>query len=183
MEVLGALVAVTDRREHPVPAWSPSFGCTRLSRLLLPTIKGAQQRAAGRVLDLRGPLATGFAYGNASELLVSKYPCRTAQGTFDTVCSFGALSAAVDLCSVLKSVHAFMGGESRFLFVERDGGASRWRRLLDGPVRLVWGISASRDISGALWSAGFELLYLDRQVVYLLGYVPVKVVFGVARRV
>ena len=183
MEVLGALVAVTDRREHPVPAWSPSLACTRLSRLLLPVIRGAQQRAVGRVLDLRGPLATGFAYGNASELLVSKHPCRTAQGTFDTVCSFGVLSAALDLRSVLESVHAFMGGESRFLFVELDGGAARWRRLLDGPVRLFWGISASRDISGALWSTGFELLYLNRRVVYLLGFAPVRVVFGVARKV
>ena len=181
LEILRALVAVTDRGSLSVPGWAPSFDCTGLARRVLPLVHGAQLRAEGRVLDLRGALATGFAYESASELVVAKSPSHAGKGAFDTVCSFGALSAAVDPSAVLKSVRADLDKEGRFLFVELDGGAARWRRLLDGPVRLIWGVSASRDISGAIWKAGFELLHLDRGTVYLLNFVPVEVVSGIAR--
>ncbi len=174
------MVALTEKVESEI-GWTPSFDCVVLARRLYRLVSAAQRAAVGRVLDLRGPLASGFAYERASDLVVARIGGSSANSPFDTVCSFGALSEVEELQFGLEYIRAAMGSHSRLLFVELDGEASRWRKLLDGSVRLIWGVSASRDISGTLWRSGFELLYLQRWPVPVLGPVTVKVVYGVAR--
>ena len=169
----------------PSPApprnWTPSLPCASLARLLNPVVVGAQRVAFGRVLDLRGPLASGFSYAADVELLVGRPRNSAVEGCFDTICSFGSLSAAANLPALLAEVRAVMGKRGRLLFVELDGGANRWCKLLDRPVEVLWGISPSRDISGILWATGFELLYMQRKTVRFFGPLTVKVVYGVAR--
>ncbi len=158
-------------------------GCGPLRRRLRPDVIAMQRRAAGRVLDLRGPLAGGFAYENLQELVVAPVSAVTGRtdAPFDTVCSFGALAAAPSVEGLLAGLRAVMAPGSRLLFVEPDGDARRWRRRLDRVARRLWGMAMARDISGSLWRSGFEVLSIDRRPLRLCGLPLVRVVVGAAR--
>lgn len=135
------------------------------------------------MLDIGGPLAGGFAYESARELVVA--PPVSLDGRdgdpFDTVCSFGALAAAPCLDVLVAELRALVAADGRLLFVELDGDASRHRRRLDRLGWRTWGMSISRDISGALWAGGFEVISLDRRRLRAGRPGLLRVVFGVAR--
>ena len=154
-----------------------------LRRLVRPDVAAMQRRAGGLVLDIRGPLAGGFAYESVRELIVAPPASldERAGTPFDTVCSFGALAASPCLDSLVASLRPLVASDGRLLFVELDGDAGRWRRRLDRLGRRMWGMSMSRDITGALWAGGFEVIALDRRP--LRGGPPglLRVVVGVAR--
>ncbi len=150
---------------------------------LRPVVVDMQRRAVGRVLDIRGPLASGFAYEAVRELVVAP-PSSVADRPgehFDTVCSFGALSAAPTPDSLVAALAGLLGSDGRLLFVELDGDARRWRRRLDRIARRRWGMSMSRDISGGLWAGGFELTSLDRRLLRRGVVGSLRVVVGAAR--
>lgn len=158
-------------------------GSGSLRRLARPAVLETQRSATGRVLDIRGPLAGGFVYESASELVVVPAASLGAapDGPFDTVCSFGALAAArrrEDLAARLLSLLA-PGG--RLLFVELDGDASRWRRKLDRLARRRWGVSMAADISGDLWAGGYEVTSVDRRPLRQGRAALLRVVVGAAR--
>ncbi len=158
-------------------------GSGALRRRLRSAAVDMQRRATGRVLDIRGPLASGFSYGEVRELVVAP-PASAIERSgerFDTICSFGALAAAPALDTLVAVLRGALAPDGRLLFVELDGDARRWRRRLDRIARRMWGISMSRDISGALWAGGFELTSLDRRS--LRGGPPglLRVVVGAAR--
>ena len=142
-----------------------------------------QRRAAGRVLDIRGPLAEGFAYDSVSELVVaSAHSLGERSGErFDTVCSFGAMSAAPCLETLIETLRAMTAPGGRLLFVELDGDASAGRRRLDRLARRLVGMSVARDISGALWAGGFEIASLDRRPLRPRGPSLLRIVVGTAR--
>lgn len=157
---------------------------TSLRRLLRPDVAAMQRRAAGRALDVRGPLASGFAYDSVRELVVAP-PSSLAdrdEAPFDTVCSFGALAAAPRLEPFVATLLPLTAPDGRLLFVELDGDAGRWRRRLDRVARRMWGMSVSRDITGALWAGGFEVTSLDRRPVCHGPPGLLRVVVGAARR-
>lgn len=158
-------------------------GGTALRRLLGPDVAAMQRRAGGLVLDIRGPLAGGFAYESVRELVVAPPASLDDRaGTpFDTVCSFGALAAAPCLDSLVATLRPLVASDGRLLFVELDGDAGRWRRRLDRVARRMWGMSMSRDITGALWAGGFEVTSLGRRP--LRGGPPglLRAVVGIAR--
>ena len=158
-------------------------GCGPLRRRLRPHVIAMQRRAVGRVLDLRGPLAGGFAYENPQELVVAPLSALAdrAGAPFDTVCSFGALAAATAVEEFLAGLRAVMAPGSRLLFVEPDGDARRWRRLLDVAARRLWGIPTARDISGILWRGGFEVVSIERHPLRIGGMPLVRFVMGAAR--
>ena len=142
-----------------------------------------QRGAAGRVLDIRGPLAEGFAYDSASELVVaSAHSLGERSGErFDTVCSFGAMSAAPCLETLTGTLRSMTAPGGRLLFVELDGDAGPWRRRLDRVARRLVGMSMARDISGALWAGGFEIASLDRRPLRPGGPGLMRIVVGAAR--
>ncbi|MDE0652176.1 MAG: hypothetical protein OXI26_00785 [bacterium] len=154
-----------------------------LRDVLRPEVLAMQHRATGRVLDIRGPLAGGFAYEAIRELVVA--PPRSlgerAGEPFDTVCSFGAMAAAPCLETLVATLRPLVAPAGRLLFVELDGDARGWRRRLDGVARRRWGLSMARDVTGALWAGGFEVISLDR--IPLRGGPPglLRVVVGIAR--
>ena len=156
---------------------------TALRRLLRPDVLAMQRRAGGRVLDIRGPLAGGFAYESVRELVVAPpaSPADRAGNPFDTVCSFGALAAAPCLDSLVATLRPLVASDGRLLFVELDGDGCRRRRRLDRLSRRMWGMSMSRDISGALWAGGFEVISLDRRPLRHGPPGLLRVVLGVAR--
>ena len=140
-------------------------GSGALRRALRPAVLELQRSATGRVLDIRGPLAGGFAYEAARELVVAP-PASLgdrAGEPFDTVCSFGALSAAPCLDSLVAELLLLLAPDGRLVFVELDGDARSWRRRLDGVARRLWGTSMGRDITGALWAGRFEVTSLERR--------------------
>ena len=151
-----------------------------LRRRLRPAVLETQRRATGRVLEIGGPLAGGFAYESPGELVVAPASSvgEPAREPFDTVCSFGALSAAPSLDSLVATLGGLLTDGGRLLFVELDGDARR-RRPLDRLARRMWGMAMSRDISGALWAGGFEVISLDRRPLGYRGLL--RVVVGVAR--
>ena len=160
-----------------------SGGSGALPRLLRPAVLEMQRSATGRVLDIRGPLAGGFAYESARELVVvpaASLGDRTGE-PFDTVCSFGALAAARHLEDLVATLRPIMAPDGRLLFVELDGDARRWRRRMDRIARRFWGASMARDISGALWAGGFEVISLDRRPLRPGGPGLLRVVVGTAR--
>ena len=146
-----------------------------------------QRRATGRVLDIRGPLAEGFAYSSVSELVVaSAHSLGERSGErsgerFDTVCSFGAMSAAPCLETLAETLRAMTAPGGRLLFVELDGDAGAGRRRLDRLARRLVGMSMARDISGALWAGGFEIASLDRRPLRPRGLGLLRIVVGTAR--
>ena len=158
-------------------------GAGTLRRLLRPAVLETQRSATGRVLDLRGPLAGGFAYDSAEELVVrpATAPGGRSDEQFDTICSFGALAAARRLEEFVASLRPLVAPGGRLLFVELDGDARRWRRRLDRIARRFWGASMAGDISGALWAGGFELTSLDRRPLRTRGPGLLRVVVGAAR--
>ena len=158
-------------------------GCGPLRRRLRPDVIAVQRRAVGRVLDLRGPLGGGFAYENPHELVVASLPALAdrAETPFDTVCSFGALAAAPAAGEFLAGLRAVMAPESRLLFVELDGDARRWRRVLDVAARRLWAIPTARDISGILWRGGFEVVSIQRHPLRIGGMPLLRYVVGAAR--
>ncbi len=158
-------------------------GCGPLRRRLRPDVIAMQRRAGGRVLDLRGPLAGGFAYENPQELVVAPLSALAgrADAPFDTVCSFGSLATAPSAEEFLAGLRAVMAPGSRMLFVEPDGDARRWRRRLDRVARRLWGMPMARDVSGDLWRGGFEVLSIGRRPLPLCGLPLVRVVVGAAR--
>ncbi len=150
---------------------------------LRPVVVDMQRRAVGRVLDIRGPLASGFSYEAVRELVVAP-PSSVADRSgerFDTVCSFGSLAAAPTLDSLVAALRGLLDPDGRLLFVELDGDARRWRGRLDRVARRRWGMSMSRDISGALWAGGFELTSLDRRPLRCGVVGSLRVVVGAAR--
>ena len=154
-----------------------------LRRTLRPEVLEMQRRATGRVLDIRGPLASGFAYGSARELLVAPAAspgARTGEH-FDTICSFGALAAARRLDDLVATLRPMLAPGGLLLFVELDGDCRRWRRRLDRAARRLWGLSMACDISGALWAGGFEVISLDRRPLRPGGLGLLRVVVGAAR--
>lgn len=158
-------------------------GSGALVHRLRPAVADMQRRAVGRVLDIRGPLAGGFAYGEVRELVVAP-PAPAVERTgdrFDTICSFGALAAAPTLDSLVAELRESLASEGRLLFVELDGDARRWRRRLDRIARRMWGMAMSRDISGALWAGGFEVTSLDRRPLRCGALGSLRVVVGAAR--
>ena len=100
---------------------------------------------------------------------------------FDTVCSFGALSAAPCIESLVATLRPMVRSGGRLLFVELDGDARPWRRRLDRVARRRWGMSMAGDITGALWAGGFEVVSLDRRPLRSGGTRLVRVVIGAAR--
>lgn len=142
-----------------------------------------QRSAAGRVLDVRGPLAGGFAYDGIGELVVVPAPALAGVTgeQFDTVCSFGAMSAAPCLETLVGALGSMTAPGGRLLFVELDGDARPWRRRVDRVARRLLGMSMARDISGTLWAGGFELASLDRLPVRPRGPGLLRVVVGAAR--
>ncbi len=158
-------------------------GAGTLRRLLRPAVLELQRSATGRVLDIRGPLAGGFAYESARELVVAPAASpgdRTGE-PFDTICSFGALAAAHRLEDLVATLRPIMAPDGRLLFVELDGDARRWRRRLDRIARRFWGVSMAGDISGALWAGGFEVISLDRRPLRSGRSGLLRVVVGAAR--
>ena len=160
-----------------------SGGSGALRRLLRPAVLETQRSATGRVLDIRGPLAGGFAYESARELVVAPaVSLGDRHGEqFDTVCSFGALAAARHLGGLVATLLPIMAPGGRLLFVELDGDARRWRRRLDRVARRLWGMSMAGDVSGALWAGGCEVISLDRRPLRPRGPDLLRVVVGVAR--
>ena len=158
-------------------------GSGALRRALRPAVLELQRSATGRVLDIRGPLAGGFAYESARELVVAPPGALgdRAGEPFDTVCSFGALSAAPCLDSLVAELLALLAPDGRLVFVELDGDARRWRRRLDGVARHRWGVSMGRDITGALWAGGFEVISLERRPLRHGARGLLRVAAGVAR--
>lgn len=158
-------------------------GSGTLRRLLRPAVLELQRSATGRVLDLRGPLAGGFAYESAREVVVATAasPVGCSDEPFDTVCSFGALAAAPHLADLVATLRPMTAAGGRLLFVELDGDARRWRRRLDRLARHRWGTSMARDISGALWAGGFELTSLERRPLRPGTAGLLRVVVGAAR--
>ena len=158
-------------------------GAGALRRLARPAVLEAQRSATGRVLDLRGPLAGGFAYESASELVVVPAASLGAapDGPFDTVCSFGALAAARSRQDLVARLRSLLAAGGRLLFVELDGDASRRRRRLDRLARRRWGVSMAADISGDLWAAGYEVTSVDRRPLRQGRAGLLRVVVGVAR--
>ncbi len=139
-------------------------GVAALRVRLRPEVLDIQSRATGRVLDIRGPLASGFSYGSASELVVAppwSLDERAAE-PFDTICSFGAMAAAPCLERLVARLLRLSAPDGRLLFLELDGDARPWRRRLDGLARRYWGLSLGRHISGALWTGGYEVTSLSR---------------------
>lgn len=180
-------VAPTEERDwavaDPGSNMRLSGGSGTLRRLVRPAIRDLQRSATGRVLDIRGPLAGGFAYESARELVVAPAASlrdRTGE-PFDTICSFGALAAARHLEDLVATLRPIMAPDGRLLFVELDGDARRWRRRLDRIARRFWGVSMAGDISGALWAGGFEVTSLDRRPLRPGGPGLLRVVVGVAR--
>lgn len=158
-------------------------GSGALRGVLRPDVLAMQRRATGRVLDIRGPLAGGFAYEAVSELVVappSSLDDRAGE-PFDTVCSFGALAAAPCLETLVATLRPLVAPAGRLLFVELDGDARGWRRRLDRVARRRWGLSMARHVTAALWAGGFEVISLERRP--LPGGPPglLRVVVGVAR--
>lgn len=158
-------------------------GGTALRRLLRPDAAAMQRSAGGRVLDIRGPLAGGFDYESVQELVVAPPASLDdrAGNPFDTVCSFGALAAAPRLDSLVAALRPLVASDGRVLFVELDGDGRRWCRRLDRPARRLWGMSMSRDITGALWAGGFEVTSVDRRPLRHGPPGLLRVVVGVAR--
>ena len=156
-------------------------GSAALRRLLRPAVLDMQRRAAGRVLDIRGPLAGGFDYESVRELVVAPPGALgdRSDEPFDTVCSFGAMAAAPRPETLVATLRPLVAPAGRLLFVELDGDARPWRRRLDRVARRLWGMSMARDISGALWAGGFEVLSLERRPLGHRGLL--RVVVGVAR--
>ena len=154
-----------------------------LRRELRDEVLAMQRRAAGRVLDIRGPLAGGFAYESVRELVVAPPQSlgHRADEPFDVICSFGSLAAAPRLDSLVATLGGLLAPDGRLLFVELDGDARRWRRRLDRVARRLWGMSMSRDISGALWAGGFELTSLQRRPLRQRVVGSIRVVVGMAR--
>ncbi len=154
-----------------------------LRRVLRPDTLELQRGAVGRVLDVRGPLASGFAYDGVQELAVVPVPALAgvAGERFDTVCSFGALSAAPCLETLVGALGSMTAPGGRLLFVELDGDASPGRRRLDRVARRLLGMSMARDISGALWAGGFEIASLDRRPLRPRGPGLLRIVVGAAR--
>ena len=153
-----------------------------LRRLLCPEVQDMQRRATGRVLDIRGPLAGGFAYESVRELVVAPPQSLDGRGDepFDVVCSFGAMAAAPCLETLVAMLRPLVAADGRLLFVELDGDARRWRRRLDGLARRRWGMSMACHITAALWAGGFEVTSLERRP--LRGRPGLlRVVVGVAR--
>ena len=154
-----------------------------LRRLLRPEVLATQRRAAGRVLDIGGPLAGGFAYESVSDLVVAPPQSLGERGDepFDAVCSFGAMAAAPCLATLVATLRPLVASSGRLLFVELDGDARRWRRRLDGLARRRWGMSMARHVTAALWAGGFEVTSVDRRP--LRGRSPglLRVVVGAAR--
>lgn len=142
-----------------------------------------QRAAVGRVLDVRGPLASGFAYESIRELVVDPAPALAdvSDEPFDTVCSFGAMSAAPCLEESVATLLSMTAPGGRLLFVELDGDARPWRRRLDRVARRLLGASMARDISGALWAGGFEIASLDRRPLRSGGRGLLRIVIGSAR--
>ena len=158
-------------------------GSGALRRLLRSEVLEMQRRATGRVLDIGGPLAGGFAYESAGELVVAP-PQSLGEGgdePFDVVCSFGAMAAAPCLATLVAMLRPLVASDGRLLFVELDGDARRWRRRLDGLARRRWGMSMACHVTAALWAGGFEVTSLDRRP--LRGGSPglLRVVVGAAR--
>ena len=158
-------------------------GSGTLRRLLRPAVLEMQRSATGRVLDVRGPLAGGFAYESAREVVVAPTSSlRDRSGEhFDTICSFGALAAAPRLEVLVATLRPMMAPGGRLLFVELDGDARRWRRRLDRLARRLWGASMASDISGALWAGGFEVISLDRRLLRPGFPGLLRIVVGTAR--
>lgn len=158
-------------------------GGRSLRRVLRPDTLEMQKGAAGRVLDIRGPLAEGFAYDSVSELVVASAHSLVERSgeRFDTVCSFGAMSAAPCLETLAETLRSLTAPGGRLLFVELDGDARAWRRRIDRSARRLVGMSMARDISGALWAGGFEIASLDRRPLRAGGPGLLRIVAGTAR--
>jgi hypothetical protein len=154
-----------------------------LRRVLRPAVIESQRAAAGRVLDVRGPLASGFAYEGIRELVVDPAPAlaEVRGERYDTVCSFGAMSATRCLEELVETLLSLTAPGGRLLFVELDGDASAGRRRLDRGARRLLGMSMARDISGALWAGGFEIASLDRRPLRSRGPGFLRFVVGAAR--
>lgn len=132
---------------------------------------------------MRGPLAGGFAYDSVRELVVAP-PASLGDRCgepFDTICSFGALGAAPCLETLVAALAPLLAPDGRLLFVELDGDARPWRRRLDRPARRLWGMSMGRDIAGALWAGGLEVVSLDRRPLRSGRSGLLRVVVGAAR--
>ncbi|MDE0194247.1 MAG: hypothetical protein OXP08_01735 [bacterium] len=158
-------------------------GSGTLRRLLRPEVLEIQRRATGRVLDIGGPLAGGFAYDSVNELVVAP-PQSLGEGAdepFDVVCSFGAMAAAPCLETLVAMLRPLVAPDGRLLFVELDGDARRWRRRLDGLARRRWGMSMARHVTAALWAGGFEVTSLDRRPLRGRAKSLLRVVVGTAR--
>ena len=158
-------------------------GAGALRHLARPAVLEAQRSATGRVLDIRGPLAGGFAYESVRELVVvpaASLGDRPGE-PFDTVCSFGALAAARRRDDLVARLRSFVAPAGRLLFVELDGDARRWRRRLDRLARRRWGASMAGDISGDLWAGGFEVISLARRPLRPGSRGLLRVVTGAAR--
>lgn len=158
-------------------------GSAALRRLLRDEMLGVQRRATGRVLDIRGPLAGGFAYESVRELVVAPPQSLGERGDepFDVVCSFGAMAAAPCLETLVAMLRPLVASDGRLLFVELDGDARRWRRRLDGLVRRRWGMSMACHVTAALWAGGFEVTSLERRPLRGGSRGLVRVVVGTAR--
>lgn len=158
-------------------------GSGALRRLLRPEVLAMQRRATGRVLDIGGPLAGGFAYESAGELVVAPPQSSGAGGDepFDAVCSFGAMAAAPCLETLVATLRPLVAADGRLLFVELDGDARRWRRRLDGLARRRWGMSMARHVTAALWAGGFEVTSVDRRPLRARSPGLLRVVVGAAR--
>ncbi len=155
----------------------------RLCRALRADVVGMQRRAAGRVLDIRGPLAGGFEYESVRELVVAPPGSLGDSGDdpFDTVCSFGAMAAAPHPEALVATLRPLLAPGGLLLFVELDGDARPWRRRLDRMARRLWGMSMAGDISGALWAGGFEVVSLERRWLRSGRSGSLRVVVGAAR--
>ncbi|MXV91745.1 MAG: hypothetical protein F4121_02135 [Acidimicrobiia bacterium] len=171
--------ALTD----PGSNMSLAGGSGALRRLLRPEVLEMQRRATGRVLDIGGPLAGGFAYESVSELVVAPPQSLGERGDepFDVVCSFGALAAAPCLETLVAMLRPLVASDGRLLFVELDGDARRWRRRLDGLARRRWGMSMACHVTAALWAGGFEVTSLDRRRLRGRSAGLLRVVVGAAR--
>ncbi|MCY3805069.1 MAG: hypothetical protein OXG91_01075 [bacterium] len=158
-------------------------GSGKLRRLLRPEVLDMQRRATGRVLDIRGPLAGGFAYESVRELVVAPPQSLGTRGDepFDVVCSFGAMAAAPCLETLVAMLRPLVASDGRLLFVELDGDARRWRRRLDGLARRRWGMSMARHVTATLWAGGFEVTSLERRPLRGGPRGLLRVVVGAAR--
>ena len=158
-------------------------GSGKLRRVLRPAVLDMQRRATGRVLDIRGPLAGGFAYESVRELVVAPPQSlgTRADEPFDVVCSFGAMAAAPSLEVLVAMLRPLVVADGRLLFVELDGDARRWRRRLDGLARRRWGMSMACHVTATLWAGGFEVISLERRPLRGGPRGLLRVVIGAAR--